>query len=55
MSKNTLIFGGTRGIGKVISEYLNEKQYNVITFSRQQINNSNHLIMNAVFFGNLFL
>ena len=43
MSKNTLIFGGTKGIGKVISEYLTEKQYNITTVSRPKIDSNNHI------------
>jgi len=45
MSKNTIIFGGTKGIGKVICEYLKEKQYNVITVSRQKMDSTNHITL----------
>ena len=34
MSKNAIVTGGTRGIGKAISEKLNEMGYNVISCNR---------------------
>ena len=34
MKKNTLIFGGTRGIGLVIKKHLDLRGDNIINFSR---------------------
>ena len=44
--KNSLVLGGTRGIGGVIVEVLRDRGDNVITISRGKINNENHFSVN---------
>ena len=37
VKKNTLIFGSTRGIGKVIFNVLKKDNHNILSFSRKKI------------------
>ena len=41
MKKNTLIFGGTKGIGKVIAKHLKLRGDNIINFARSISENKN--------------
>lgn len=40
---NTLVIGGTSGIGKDIVKFLRSKKHHVITVSRKKVNSSQHL------------
>ena len=42
---NSLVTGGTRGIGSVIAEVLQDRGDRVITVSRRQMNDENHVSM----------
>ena len=41
--KNSLVTGGTKGIGSVITEVLRDRGDRVITISRGEINDENHI------------